>query len=1028
MQSTFDSINDIGNWLTDPTEDIKKQQIIERINSFQNDSTLLFKYLNNWVLIINENLLKFMLINDPHNITADEKIQYHMDAFYQLCKICDWKNVYKYCLTKVNNLNLILDYLSCTDTNNWKLAQFYLSWIYIILISPFNFSEYNEKIIKITEFWKSNQVLFPIIANLWATLYQKDFNLLSTHLKTNKLSNSNNNDILIWNYFVKFNKTNHFHQILQEEENIEILNELTQDLLGKKNITSNILKLYPKLVTLQRQLNNWETIEDIIDWYLNNLNIDSIDLRFALAHSFNKVIKQLGDIDLSKEIVESIINETIDLIEQNSMESINMNLLHSHLLIIAEQNKFIITHMTDMLSLITEKILNFTTNFQQLHSSSTIKGSMIKDANNFIMWSWSKEKKISFELIVGIFPSLLVNSLFDRDFLIRKSSQAALQELLGRHGSQVLNNVDIMRIIELPIHNLKESYLNNLTKLFNIFRGDGPHAFFNSILEWMIQFNIKQNFDFNIVKLSIYSIREFMKTSPNFHLDKFIENVLTRHQNRNDVDTSSRLLFLLVEINNFLSDTKKNLAVMETFHLVLKNNERRIYNLRTKESFQFLSVMKYYQFCIDNNIALIFDPERIGFYFKIMMNINDSNIWFNEFNKINYKIIEYIVTHKSECFLTDESYRKFWADYDKLLTYNKALICSSLPILPPKLLFEYYYSHKNMSCLSKSLLIKSWNKVDSAFNKVKALPQFMDLLKEFLTDYTITEQGDVGRLVRVEACQLIYLRYDFFSCEQVEETSILILKLAAESASIVRKIAHKIIVEKYKLLDTSDMSHNKVLFEYQLKLNDKAISREFWKSYSTYAGAQKYNEEDLALAIMDFLQWYEACEESVQNQTLNDIIISIPTLNEVNNDSNQVRFVITGIMFLKRIWSSRMVSGYANFNWSGVYAKLHNLTLFKGKGNKLIKEHISKLLPFLAIAWKTSGEIHKFDFSFINCLIDKLSNYIINQPEHSLLRKVASESLLQILLEFDTDEQLEYFLQMDANDNLKKINCDNLNL
>lgn len=1028
MQSINDSIRYIEECLLDPTTDISGKEIVKRFNFFENDSTILFKHLSTWISIINEHLLKFMEANSPHDIVDNETVEYHMDAFYQICKICAWKNVFKYCFTKVSDLNLILDYLSFTNSANWKLAQFYLSWIYVILLSPFNFNESNEEILRVTEPWRNNQVLFSIVANIWAKMYQMDPNLLSNHLSSNKLSYVDDNDIVIWNFLMKFHKNTHFKAFLQEETHLEMIHELTENLLSKNEVTSTILKLFPKLVILHRRLNNWEIIEEIIDWYLQHLNIEFIDLRFDLAHSMRKIAINLNDDELCKEIVQSIINDTIDLIEHNSMEFININLLHTHLLIIAEQNKFITTHMTENMSLIIEKILTFANNFQQLHLNHVIKGSMIKDANNFIIWSWSKEKKLPFNIVAQIFPQLLVNSLFDRDFLIRKSSQAALQELLGRHGSQILSNVTIMKIIELPIHNLKESYADNMIQLYNIFKRESLSEFFNKIVDWMIFFNLAQNFDSNIARLSIGSIRNFIAASKEFQFEKLVEKLCVQYKNNTDSDISGRLLMLLVELNNFLENSEKYSIVMERLYLIIRNDKRAKYNLHTKGSFNFLSVMSYYKYRMNNDMNLNLNSEDIDFYYKIMTNINESNIWFEEFNNINCELVEYVANNKTKCFASDSDFQKFWLQYDKHITFNKALICSSMPKLPIGLFFEYYDLHNNMSCLSKSLVIKTMIKSGHSFNALCNTTEFFGLITEFLTDYTITEQGDVGRLVRVEACQLIYHKFESIPPKTIQKISLLILKLAAESANIVREIAYKIIVDKFNANTSLNSSHNVVLFEYQKHLNDRGVSKEFWRSYSTYAGAQKYIEDDLKIAISDFLTWYDRCEKDVQKQVLNDIIIGIPTLNEICTDPKQVKYVITGLIFLMRIWSSRAVSAYVGFNWNGAYAKLHNLTLFQGKGNKMIKENVIKLLPFLTIAWKTSGEASSNNYEFINCMIDKLVKYILGQPEQSILRKVSLESLLQIFLEFDTVRQLDYLLYIDAHDNYSKIQKHKLHL
>ena len=234
-----------------------------------------------------------------------------------------------------------------------------------------------------------------------------------------------------------------------------------------------------------------------------------------MAHSFNKIItilasSQFNELEMAMDLTHEIIDNTISILNDNKSHDLkDIDYLHTHLLIIAEAIKFITKQTPTLLQTITTEILPITLYFQQ-RRLTVIKGSQIKDASSFIIWSLVRCKQIPKEIIHETFKNAIACSLFDPDFLVRKASNAALQELLGRYGTLILDQNTIMKFIELPINDLKVSYHETIIKLYQLFASQYP-IFWNHIINWLFRFNLMENLDLNMVKLTADAFVQLFK-------------------------------------------------------------------------------------------------------------------------------------------------------------------------------------------------------------------------------------------------------------------------------------------------------------------------------------------------------------------------------------------------------------------------------------------------------------------------------------------------------------------------------------
>ena len=1016
-----DNLQLIKKGTQNPSNDLLNKTIIA-INHFQNDPSILKPHLNIFVSNINKTFI-LSINNHTTNLSKSHFIQ--SIFFYNLTKICSYKIVNKYLSTDISFLPSVLSLLE-TDLP-WETHFFLLSWCQMILLSPFTIPN-DKHIWQLTYKFKSNQVLNHIVTRIHATLYQRNYTLFSKKLHTDILLHTK--DLETLNYYLKTQLVHSTTDLLNKSDNT--LNVITSwclhmDVTDSENSQLLVLKILPKLFLLQCWNMNWPILTDIMDWYFKHLDTNFTEVRFMLAHSYSKLLKRMindfdgGDTE-AIQCIEEIIHSLLTIIVSTPMDIIDINTLHSYLLIIAECSKIIIQFLPSMLVVISTQILPFAYRFQQLHMGNVIKGSQVKDAANFIIWSCSRYSSLPNSVVCDLLKFLLATTLFDRDFLVRKSSNATLQELLGRHGTSILNNVTVMNLIQLPIHSLHESYSQNLITLYEIFKNDtSPHSqnIFSYIIKWIFEQNVMTNFDLDIVTLSVDTLCQFHRRVPDYPMIQIIQEYIKNNSITNQL-AYSRLLYLILEMNE--SDGPLDISDPDTLLVNFEFTKSHYYTSNKNDLFKLLSFLKYCHYKLTKNTLKIFTGENVSLFYTIVEDVTDTSPWFDSFKSVTNNIIEILSKHEDTSYFSDmNTFDDFWYKYVKFLKYNKPLISSSLPFLQKDKFLKYLHMYKDtLSCRSKSLLLSTLTVNNIAFKNFLQDKTHMDIIIEFLNDHTITEQGDIGRFTRESACQLISKWYPQF-CETDIKTRLIptLLYLAAEPTKNVRDQCIYILKNLIKDYLSSDLfsqytksnSPNIKLFRLQLGLNNTSISRAFWRHYSTYAGAFRSTEEDLINGVDDFIKWYEKLNQDTKRRTLNDIIISFPSAQDIRKDKSLIKYTICGLKFLERIWYSRIACGYKEFNWEGVYAKLYNITLLK---NKPLFGAVLQILPALAVAWNESNDIHdNNDYSYINTLIEFLVKKINKNNSDNLsgittLQRNTIESLVSILLEFDALERIEY--------------------
>ncbi|KAG0672107.1 hypothetical protein C6P45_004122 [Maudiozyma exigua] len=1087
--------NDLIQLTTLPNSDETiTQRIIDNINKFEYDPSLLDKNLPLLIGNIISGKLLVLITEYNKNKLIKPLFTDLSKIYYYFNKIFNWKKIARLLKVDIHILNDIIDILTTINSNNphmeiWHANYLLLSWLYTVLLSPFKFNQNNLdiEIIALIESssFNENDFFQPIISNIIAELYYKNKNLFNFYYQ----KKYDNNALLSYNYFFKkiiqnyntlenenFLDDNEFlieniiDTVLIENSNNTKINKLT----GEKE-QHIIAKIMPKFFFIELYHENWSSLEYIISWYLLNLNSTFTELRFSIAHSFRKVIDIITkymETDIAVQLIESkIIDETINMVSDAGYfsDSIDIDKLHSNLIIIAEISPFVIENISlSSLKKIIHTILPFTFKFQLLNNQNivSLKGNQIKDATNFICWSLIRDRNLKrivmneesdkgevplLQLLYDtILLNLLMNSLFDKDFIIRKSSNAALQEFLGRikdisQGSNLYTSIDsmtIMKLIEIKFNDLNLSYKENLITLYEVFQYGSTHQrglpdpFFQMIIDWFIHYNILINSDLQIVKMSIESIKMLTETLTSINSNILIfDNIKGLVTGDNVISPESplkcaRLLYLITEtdpLSNKISNgvrTKLYEDVISSNYHIVKINE---------DYFKFLSILKHWNVQIYGDGKFTIDENMVNFFFNNVASSTqtaNSSIWFDDISNLFSDLVIYATSEDDSCFSSQNAKHDFFNKYQKYITFNNELICSPLPILPSELFLSLFEKYKNsMSCQCKAVMIKSMtnhfkdmihpNFIQSEIEESGDTP-FIDMICEFLNDHTITEQGDVGRLVREQACYLLDKHLIDFPPFAKDKFGIRLLYLMAEPSNEISYLSLKILREKYVphfKMDHSPNHHTLCILEIRdeyfatsrtcIAADFKRERITFWKHFATRGGAFRSTDEQLSSCLDDFIIWYEDKDRTEEENIIifHELINSIPSaatiLNELDKreKSNIITTATLCINLLTRLISSNAV--FYTTNWEGILIKFHNLLILNG--STMLRVTILKFLPFLSLVHSFTNE--KLENTvFVNKIINKLFNVVKkykNQKDKNSFARTALQSLTQIYLEND---------------------------
>ena len=1033
---------------------IISRRLIGNIEKFEEDSSILGRVLPGFVTILTDASGK--LLTQPAS-DGNGLLDCFSRVYYTFDKVFGWKKVVTLLKVDLDILHVIIESLQQVESHSWYVDYFLLSWLYVILLSPFHFEKGNvdRHVLQLldTRGFAKNNLYSGLVSNIIAEVCYKNKSLLKLPIGES-LSTA---QLLSLNYFLKriisnnlaaadtsfLNENKAYLEYTIREIQIRWSNG---DVSDDEQFALCMTKIMPKFFYVELYYENWSELEHIISWYLLNLDSQFTEVRYAHAHSFKKVVAIIAtymDVAIAAQLTERIVNDTEVLV--NHPDSIDVDKFHSYLILIAEFMDHVINYLpAKYIRKIVVDILPIAFNFQVVNHLNLVsqKGNQIKDTANFVCWSLVRNRRLQSlirqdsDICQSIFPKifvpLLVNSLFDKDFIVRKSSNAALQEFLGRisvFGSDsglILENTVVMKLLELKYSDLNISYRGNLTLLTEIFENN--ERWLSDVLQWFVEFNIMKNLDLKMVKLSINTIGTILNNSKKDNVNDIVSNLIAKintTQKASPLD-NARLLYLCVNV-------EATLELNETELYVLGENVRnsRFNSSRgNEEYFKDLTILAYWNFCMHSDERpILFHTGNIDFLFDEVVRglpTKETSDWFNDISCVFNSIVHMISNNDNKlCFDSDSSVVRFWNLFNRFFNFNNELVCSSVPMLQSNDFIRKIYVHREtLTCQAKAAILSTINndKTGDIINKIFSAEscslssKFTELLRFFLQDHTITDQGDVGRLVRYQACLLLQKHIGRFDDKERHRLCLEILFLLAEPSQEISNVCLGILqqeVFKNVEIDHQDSCHDLKILKMKdiylgqcnlsiLKLKESNVT--YWKHFALRAGAIHSTDAQIQMAVDSFVEWYRGKSESSDDQVriFHELIIAIPSASVIvqekkeSGTSNSVKDAVTLLNFISRVISTRV--HLHTSNWDGILAKIHNLLILKG--SEILKSTIVRFLPHLAAAFITVTEDNIIS-EYVNRIISELVGVMgrLGNSDNIPMRTMIIRGLVQIYLE-----------------------------
>lgn len=923
--------------------------------------------------------------------------------YYQFTKILGNKRVRIHLPSNIYDLSNLLELLSCET--EWHTQYLILSWILMLVISPFKL-ENDYRILSVIANFEESLLLKPLVSQIRAELWAKNTKAIALPIALKEMEPIFLNSLL---------------QVVKHTSEIPFspkqLDALVSWLISIEEFQNEvqakyILKLLPKLAhTMKRREETWPQIYDILFWLIFSLTLSFTDLRFQLAKSAAKILllTKQRDEDSTRVVISDCLDDLILLLESNTNDAIDADRLHTSLLLVAEFSRRKLLAPVHI-GLLSEKVIPVTSKFQQLRMN-TLYGHQIRDATNFICWSLSREynelNELSFETI---FLNLLFSANFDPYPLVRKSAMAALQECLGRHGSVFLDNITLLRLVEIHVGNLSHA-----EDIYAIFRGKYME-YANKMIEWLLLHTIGNNEDFTQVKNATKFICELeLQTKDenfSFRMTTNVVKMFQKSQFEKDHDLASKVLFLLCHRKGSINDEfNKSLSLLQEDTIL------RVWN--TKVSFKMLSELHAIRYIILNGcqLTMVF-ARRI---FKIIRYSPKKDDNYIEISTVFNQIIRHL-SKNSQSFENNDLEIYFWGEFERLLRLEQPLISCSAPFLHyTKFISLFYDVIAKASCQFKSKIISSLRESLSDYPQSMQLKRFLSDMIVLSDDYTVTEQGDIGRLVRLEVVKLIFEHLPIFEdLELIDDITEKLLRLMGEPSTEIGHISF-LILARISNFDHSDQSLNKNMI--MLYKNHHLWRREFWIGYFFSVGAIHSTDKQVRLAVDELLNYYSELDSNSKLELTNELVRIIPQFSDFKKMSAGCNKNHMGAPLREKkmvavtyvnAWYRLLESGYkvpSEFNFKGAFAKFYNLQLLSG--SQSIKTHVLHLLPLLALSHRDTHDEYtsnQFTNQIINCLL-KQSKPGMKDNNFGTIERTAIEALTHIYLRMNRTENVNKLLK-----------------
>ncbi|GMM38830.1 Cin1 protein [Saccharomycopsis crataegensis] len=934
---------------------VQINDVIRLINEFQINSQLLDKALPKFIGKLSISYLD-SLADDPSLLNPICQI------IYNFCKIRGLSLISTLLSTDIELFNTIInrltDLLSLgSNSTHWYEISFLLLWLSVLILSPFKLDAllgnsdliqnicFDQLLLQNSSVSYLNDVNILLYSKFLSrndsTKYLKNY---YTFLQANASGLSSNQTIVHLSILLKIlklvNYENHsdllkIHYLIVSQKFDQVSSK--EFPIISKLIIKNFGHLTTKFINSEEEIENVEVIisnllsiinsKDTIVRYSNGKNIAKIAA--FLPEEFqieilNSVLSQVG-IDAIDDFMENPEEVDINQHITVNIDMVSMNQIHGVFVVIAEFLKrgIIRQHLKVVYLLLREFFY-----FQKPQINSVLTGSNIRDAALYVVWNFIKYNgdlvKEYKEILVSIFKNLIFMVCFDDDLIIRRSTSALLQEIIGRYGSLIWNELGIdktiaheysVKFVELlefnKLNDVDACFLENSTTVFQKIPSmqDDFFQYLLSSQTSIIGDNGPIIKSMGISK-GVYSLHKESGKLSSILLGKLFKlkgkeysaRVLECMKYLLDRQETQSVLFAVAELLTIidLTDDKSSVELIQKRLMSMSYDFHRDSVFKGEEILHLLTVsLKYYDHI----------PKYIlsDLVFNIIRQ-NDDKI------SETFKSFLLRLSKHEKLLLSTAGDEKFFND--KFLYYirNGNLISSrSVGYININFLIKHNYLEQILKLVldkSKSFDIR----MNLIFSIGQMLPndhfseKFVNSVIDQMFDYTLSEQGDVGNKIRYETLKVVENNLDYFRRYGIAVE----LKLLRLISEIIDRIKYKALIlliqlkfpndsellkKAHEVIEGNDyyQYYNFVLgFYYDNYLNQETRERsqEFLKGICLTIGSISGSNLSVYRSLNSFIEFFDKTliTSDLGNLKLRNNLIS-DLLFLLRNDNNSKKLL-----------------------------------------------------------------------------------------------------------------------------------------
>lgn len=295
-------------------------------------------------------------------------------------------------------------------------------------------------------------------------------------------------------------------QAVMEDAMYAFLNSsaVTKKLIIKLFRNIAIMSLQPATGPLLSFFETTSVLEDVIDHLLQSLADRDTPVRFTASKAISMIILKL-DPEMGYEVVQAVMDSFQEDVPQFNAEmdlrSVNPLRWHGLTLTLAHTLFRRSASPQQLPEIVNALILALT--FEQRSTTGSSIGANVRDAANFGIWSLARRyttaellsvdvteiqkryvQKGTESVIQAVAVQLILAACFDPAGNIRRGSSAALQELIGRHPDQVYEGIPLVQIVDFHAVGLRQRAMIDVAHRASALNETYWNALLIGLLDW----------------------------------------------------------------------------------------------------------------------------------------------------------------------------------------------------------------------------------------------------------------------------------------------------------------------------------------------------------------------------------------------------------------------------------------------------------------------------------------------------------------------------------------------------------------